>query len=419
MIPVLLFISAASAAKLDAPTPYDPVWLASVQEFPQATNTNESRLWGWVYETDVEFRLFTRNNPFEYQVININDSASLHNSLFNFNNKVKLLTHGWLNHGSSPMPESIKEAYLNVSDINIIVVDWGIAANVNYILASYNVAMVGMILTQFLNFLIEEGVSMDDMHLIGHSLGAHVVGIAGAFVKKGPIDTITGLDPAFPLFTYGNKDARLDKHDARHVEVIHTCGGYLGFRSPLGHIDFYPNGGTRQPGCGYDIRVVFSSVLLLAGYTLTEDTLASGHIDFYPNGGTRQPGCGRIFLPPALRPPSLNYFLPSFLFTYGNKDARLDKHDARHVEVIHTCGGYLGFRSPLGHIDFYPNGGTRQPGCGYDIRVLEADGIKVKEERSLNLWPFVGMGLRLTEDDVDHGLTMIGIFLFKNSRVLS
>lgn len=83
-------------------------------------------------------------------------------------------------------------AYLNVSDINIIVVDWGTAANVNYILASYNVAMVGQLLTQFLNFLIEMGVSMDDVHLIGHSLGAHVVGIAGAYVKKGPIDTITG-----------------------------------------------------------------------------------------------------------------------------------------------------------------------------------------------------------------------------------
>ena len=70
--------------------------------------------------------------------------------------------------------------------------DWGTAANVNYILASYNVAMVGRVLTEFLNFLISEGVSMDDVHLIGHSLGAHVVGIAGAYVKRGPIDTITG-----------------------------------------------------------------------------------------------------------------------------------------------------------------------------------------------------------------------------------
>lgn len=83
-------------------------------------------------------------------------------------------------------------AYLNVSDLNIIVVDWGNAAMVNYILASYNVASVGRILTEFLNFLIGEGVSMDDVHLIGHSLGAHVVGIAGAYIKEGPIDTITG-----------------------------------------------------------------------------------------------------------------------------------------------------------------------------------------------------------------------------------
>ncbi|XP_049878505.1 pancreatic triacylglycerol lipase-like [Pectinophora gossypiella] len=247
-------MSTVSAAKLYAPPPYDPVWLAAVQQYGPLPNVSDTRFWGWVYETDVEFRLFTRRNPYEYQVLRINDSSSIQDSFFDFNNKVKVLTHGWLNHGYSPMPESIKEAYLNVSDINIIVVDWGVAANVNYILASYNVAMVGHLLTEFLNFLIEEGVSMDDMHLIGHSLGAHVVGIAGAFVKKGPIDTITGLDPAYPLFTLGNKDARLDKHDARHVEVIHTCGGYLGFMSPLGHIDFYPNGGSRQPGCGYDIR---------------------------------------------------------------------------------------------------------------------------------------------------------------------
>ncbi|CAH2050586.1 unnamed protein product, partial [Iphiclides podalirius] len=207
-----------TAIQWDAPSPYDPVWLASVQTYPPVFAVNETRLWfwGWVYEQDVQFKLFTRRNPFEFQEIKINDTDSLRNSNFNFGNKVKVLTHGWLNHGSSPMPESIKE--------------------------------------EFLNFLISEGVSMDDVHLIGHSLGAHVVGIAGAYVKQGPIDTITGLDPALPLFTLGNKDARLDKHDARHVEVIHTCGGYLGFASPLGHIDFYPNGGTRQPGCRFDYR---------------------------------------------------------------------------------------------------------------------------------------------------------------------
>ncbi|KAJ8874785.1 hypothetical protein PR048_022674 [Dryococelus australis] len=61
----------------------------------------------------------------------------------------------------------------------------------------------------------------------------------------------SGLDPALPLFQYwaGAKD-RLDKGDAYFVDVIHTCSGVLGYGSPIGHVDFYPNGGTTfQPGC--------------------------------------------------------------------------------------------------------------------------------------------------------------------------
>lgn len=50
-----------------------------------------------------------RRNPFDPEVLRINDSSSLHNSHFDFDNKVKILAHGWLNHGYSPMPESIKE----------------------------------------------------------------------------------------------------------------------------------------------------------------------------------------------------------------------------------------------------------------------------------------------------------------------
>lgn len=38
--------------------------------------------------------------------------------------------------------------------------------------------------------------------------------------------------------------------DAEFVDVVHTDGGVFGFDSPLGHVDFYPNGGMPfQPGC--------------------------------------------------------------------------------------------------------------------------------------------------------------------------
>ncbi|KAJ8875391.1 hypothetical protein PR048_023286, partial [Dryococelus australis] len=55
---------------------------------------------------------------------------------------------------------------------------------------------------------------------------------------------------------------------------------------------------------------------------------------------------------------------------YGDTplEDRLDPGDAQQVEVVHTSGGYLGFDSPLGHRDFFPNGGYwPQPGCILDL----------------------------------------------------
>lgn len=59
-----------------------------------------------------------------------------------------------------------------------------------------------------------------------------------------------GLDPAFPLYMFSNNGARLSAGDAKFVDVIHSDGGLLGVPWPLGHADFYPNGGIPlQPGC--------------------------------------------------------------------------------------------------------------------------------------------------------------------------
>ena len=61
---------------------------------------------------------------------------------------------------------------------------------------------------------------------------------------------ILGLDPAGPVFARRPRKARLDSTDARFVDVIHTSFNYLvGIMGRCGHVDFYVNGGGKQPGC--------------------------------------------------------------------------------------------------------------------------------------------------------------------------
>ncbi|XP_070537616.1 pancreatic triacylglycerol lipase-like [Ptychodera flava] len=97
------------------------------------------------------------------------------------------------------------------------------------------------------------GASYSDMHVSGHSLGAHVAGYAGE--RTPGLGRITGLDPADPYFEYEDPRVRLDPDDAEFVDVIHSDGNSfitLGFGlfQPIGDADFYPNGGKQQPGCG-------------------------------------------------------------------------------------------------------------------------------------------------------------------------
>lgn len=91
-------------------------------------------------------------------------------------------------------------------------------------------------------------------HLIGFSLGAHVAGFTGMEFRSPNISRITGLDPAAPLFEGYDAGVRLDESDANFVDVIHSNGdgfirGGLGSYTPMGHVDFYPNGGRVQVGC--------------------------------------------------------------------------------------------------------------------------------------------------------------------------
>ncbi|KAF7496340.1 Pancreatic lipase-related protein 3 [Sarcoptes scabiei] len=172
--------------------------------------------------------------------------------------RLVVLTHGFRSNDQSDWLNDAKDAILDAGyliDQNyhqiVGILGWGGGADIgllNYPKAAANCLetgkWLGIILQKFHNEYPQSKI-----YCIGHSLGAHLMGMAGK-CSGNSVDRITGLDPAGPAFQNANLDKRLGCDSAKLVDVIHTDGQdvpYFGTLVPLGHIDFYPNYGWDQP----------------------------------------------------------------------------------------------------------------------------------------------------------------------------
>ncbi|XP_042857442.1 uncharacterized protein LOC122243795 [Penaeus japonicus] len=205
-------------------------------------------------EINTRFLLYTRERADREKLITYQNISSILNSNFNNSKPTKMLIHGFGSSCYSAWIREMRVALLTMMDVNIICVNWQKGAEVpNYVRAASNTRLVGRqvaVLIEAMNTYLN--TTLDDFHLIGFSLGAHVSGHAGARLKN--LSRISGLDPAGPLFESYSPSVRLDYTDAKMVDVIHTNAdsllmGGLGAFEPMGHVDFYPNGGRVQKGC--------------------------------------------------------------------------------------------------------------------------------------------------------------------------
>ena len=170
------------------------------------------------------------------------------NEIFDSRKPLKLLIHGWTADRNHVSLKPLKNAYLSRGDVNLLIVDWPNVSKLPYEKSRILVKNVGARIGQLLNELMTKAqIDPKNIHLIGHSLGAHIAGNIGRYLNE-KLGRITGLDPAGPLFPKEAQDA-LSQSDADMVDVIHS-DDILGSLIPRGKADFYPNKGTHgQPGC--------------------------------------------------------------------------------------------------------------------------------------------------------------------------
>ncbi|KAM7350118.1 vitellogenin-1-like [Cochliomyia hominivorax] len=171
---------------------------------------------------------------------------------FDVNKKVAIFVTGWRVSPEADYILDLANAFNCRGDYNYLALNSSDSIDTLYTWSAYNTEEVGRQLALALQKLIDK-VPAENIHLIGHSLGSHIVGYAGRYFIKYTglnLTRITALDPANPCFNEGESLSGIQRGDADFIDVIHTNPGVFGKANPVGDADFYAGGlAPIKPGC--------------------------------------------------------------------------------------------------------------------------------------------------------------------------
>ncbi|CAL7944356.1 unnamed protein product [Xylocopa violacea] len=103
-----------------------------------------------------------------------------------------LYIHGFIENYERDNVLAIINAYLDKGGVNFILLDWGsIALNPNYFYVANQVGLIGKTIAEFFD-KTEKFFNLERLHIVGHSLGAHVAGNIGRNLKTINLTRITG-----------------------------------------------------------------------------------------------------------------------------------------------------------------------------------------------------------------------------------
>ena len=150
-----------------------------------------------------KFYLYT--NGFPATSIYYDKPASISNSHFDGNYDTKIIIHGFGSSSSEQWVHDMKNAFKIKGKFNIILVDWrhgaeiSISETLGYSQASINTRVVGNEVGKLIEAL---PTNKSKVHLIGHSLGAHVSSFASKWLIQKSTLFMVKIDHKTPVLQY-------------------------------------------------------------------------------------------------------------------------------------------------------------------------------------------------------------------------
>ncbi|XP_055839853.1 phospholipase A1 member A-like [Episyrphus balteatus] len=191
----------------------------------------------------------------DHEIYDLDDVASILKHPKFVHDKTSCYFHGYTNTQNDYSIHLMVESYLKGNDFNLLMVDYAVLVNGSYVSAQENVLKLVPIISDSFLDLIDAGLDVNSLSLVGHSMGAVTIGLIGREIYKKTngsvlLPRITPLDPPNPEAHAVYILPPVEKTDAKFVDVIHSSAGQRGTSVHTGHADFWPNGGKPiQPGC--------------------------------------------------------------------------------------------------------------------------------------------------------------------------
>lgn len=256
---------------------------------------------------------------------------------FNASRRTVILVPGYRSEKNEKWMHEAKNIWLDLEDVNVILVNWHEGSSGFYHNVVKNTRIVGrqiVILLYYLAKLNNVDFKSEQYRskilLVGYSCGAHIAGFVGKQLG-GQVDRITGLDPAGPIFDTLNETDHLNAKNAKLVDIIHTNAG----------------------------KIDLNQLYTLPAQNWVKQKYGN-FLDWFRFSKDKSGPSFSEIVEQAMQVANI-----TALSNSTSDDVELDKNTNTNSNTNETSPSKIryGIDKQIGHIDYYVNGGSSQPGC--------------------------------------------------------